>query len=43
VPKPKEECVINRATKEENSSGDEAPAAMSVAPAQMDDDEEESA
>ena len=32
VPRPKDECVTNNATMEEKSSGDEAPAAIRVAP-----------
>ena len=32
VPIPIAECVMKRATNEENSSGEEAPAAMRVAP-----------
>lgn len=35
VPRPKEECVTKRETIEEKSSGDEAPAAMSVAPVEI--------
>ena len=33
VPNPNAECVTNRATMEENNSGEEAPAAINVAPA----------
>jgi hypothetical protein len=33
VPRPKAECVTKRETMEENNSGDDAPAAISVAPA----------
>jgi hypothetical protein len=32
VPRPKAECVTKRETMEENNSGDDAPAAISVAP-----------
>jgi hypothetical protein len=33
VPNPRDECVMNKETIEENNSGDEAPAAIKVAPA----------
>jgi hypothetical protein len=32
VPNPNAECVMNKATMEENNSGEEAPAAINVAP-----------
>ena len=36
VPNPSDECVIKRATMDEKSSGEDAPAAINVAPAMSD-------